>query len=109
MARAGGDKRGSSQDRARRKIWMLSPEAGFGGNGESVPCALGCESVLTYTTVEADRKIPGGSYRRENIQPACRPCNLARSDDGDLTIAEISARVQQTVERTGHLVPALAV
>jgi 5-methylcytosine-specific restriction endonuclease McrA len=107
MARAGGDKRGSSRDRAVRKRWLLSPDAGFGGNGESVECIFECGTVLTYETVEADRKIPGGSYRRENVQPACRPCNLARSDDGDLTIEEIAARVQKTVERTGRLAPAL--
>ena len=107
--RPGGDKRGSSKDRRARKLWMLSPGAGFGGNGTEVPCALGCGRVLTYATVEADRKDCGGSYRRCNVQPACRPCNLARSDDGDLTVAEIAARVKATVERTGRLVPALAV
>lgn len=115
--RAGGDKRGSSADRRRRRAWLLSPEAGilqdgefvaFGGDGESVPCWWKCGREVTDSTVEADRIIPGGSYRRGNIVPACRPCNLARSDDGDLTEQEIAARVAATVARTGRLTPALA-
>jgi hypothetical protein len=107
--RAGGDKRGSAADRRARKQWMLSPAAGFGGNGIEVPCALGCGSLVTFATVEADRVVPGGSYRRANVQPACRPCNLARSDDGDLTASEVAERVARTFARTGRLTPALAV
>jgi 5-methylcytosine-specific restriction endonuclease McrA len=105
MPRAGGDKRGSSADRAARKRWMLQTW----GDGTSCECSLGCGTILVYATVEADRKIPGGSYRRENIQPACRPCNLAKSDHADLTPDQIAHRVQETVQRIGHLVPALAV
>jgi hypothetical protein len=95
---------------------MVSVDAGtlvngewieFGGNGESVPCWWGCGRSVDQATVEADRIIPGGSYRRDNIVPACRPCNLARSDDGDLTPEEIAARVAATVARTGRLTPAL--
>lgn len=74
--RHGGDKRGNCRDRRARKIWML---ATF-GDGTQCPC-VHCERPLTYETVEADRIIPGGSYRRTNIQPACRVCNLERSDD----------------------------
>jgi hypothetical protein len=102
------DRRGSSADRARRKTWLCSPEAGFGGDGNKVPCYWECGRELTVSTVEADRMVPGGSYRRDNIVPACRPCNLARSDDADLTVQEIAARVAATVARTGRLVPALA-
>jgi hypothetical protein len=118
MARAGGDRRGSNADRRRRKEWLLSPEASaeingvltfFGGDGTSVPCWLGCGTVLTFATVEADRIVPGGSYRRGNIAPACRPCNLARSDDGELTPQEVAVRVYQTYTRTGRITPALAV
>jgi hypothetical protein len=89
-------------------MWMLSAASGFGGNGTEVPCVF-CQESLTYETVEADRKDCGGSYRRENVQPACRPCNLARSDDADLTVADVAARVLRTFERTGRLTPALAV
>lgn len=74
--RAGGEKRGNSTDRANRKVRMLWDF----GNGEYVAC-IHCKSVLTFDTVESDRIIPGGSYRRENIQPSCRACNAARSNN----------------------------
>lgn len=112
--RHGGDKRGNSTTRRARKNWLLGAIADkklgmapFGGNGQSVPCVF-CQCELTYATLEADRVIPGGSYRRENVQPACRPCNLARSDDM-VTPEEIALRVQRTFARTGRLTPALAI
>lgn len=76
--RPGGEKRGNSSDRRRRKHWMLARW----GDGHTAPCThCGCD--LVYETIEADRIVPGGSYRRENIQPACRQCNAARSDNAD--------------------------
>ena len=74
--RAGGEKRGNSKDRAARKRWML---AAF-GDGTKCPCAH-CQAVLDYATVEADRIVPGASYARSNVQPACRTCNLSRSNN----------------------------
>lgn len=78
--RPGGEKRGNSQDRAARRTWLLSTF----GDGEQCACVLmvseQCAVTLTDATVEADRIEAGGSYRRDNIQPACRACNLARSD-----------------------------
>lgn len=74
--RSGGDKRGSAADRRARKRWLL---ATF-GDGTRCRC-VHCGGWLSYETVEADRIVPGGSYRRDNIQPACRDCNLDRSDD----------------------------
>jgi 5-methylcytosine-specific restriction endonuclease McrA len=77
--RAGGEKRGNSTDRRRRRLWMLARW----GDGTTCPCTH-CGETLTERTVEADRIIPGslgGTYRRENIQPACRACNAARSDN----------------------------
>ena len=77
--RPGGEKRGNSTDRRRRKLWMLARW----GNGETCSC-VHCGAELTFETVEADRIIPGslgGTYRRENVQPACRDCNRDRSDD----------------------------
>ena len=75
--RPGGEHRGNARDRRARKLWLLSPVAGFGGNGERVPCAF-CGEALDYAAVEADRfPIPGragGGYERGNIRPACRAC-----------------------------------
>lgn len=76
MSRPGGEKRGSSYDRAARKFWMLDTF----GDGSECPCTH-CQTPLVYATVEADRIVPGASYRRDNIQPACRPCNLSRSNN----------------------------
>lgn len=76
--RKGGDARGNCFARRARKLWMLSPAAGFGGDGRRVPCRW-CGAALDYATVEADRwPVPGrdgGAYVRGNIVPACRRCN----------------------------------
>ena len=111
MARAGGDKRGSSGDRRRRRWWLVSPEAGFNGNGESVPCYWDCGRRVYAETwlgpvVEADRFVAGGSYRRTNIVPACRACNVARSNEDIIDPQAISRRVAATVARHGRLTPA---
>ena len=96
--RAGGDRRGSSADRRARKLWLL---ATFDG-------CVWCKVQLTYETVEADRIVPGGSYRRDNIQASCRPCNLARSDNDELLPWQVIARAQETtIRRGGIAVPAL--
>jgi hypothetical protein len=71
--RTGEDHRGSSKDRAARKVWML----GHFGDGTHVDCQH-CGAQLDKATVQADRIIPGGSYRRSNIQPACGGCNVRR-------------------------------
>lgn len=89
--RNGGDKRGSAAARRARKMWFLSPVSGFGGNGVTVPC-VHCAARLTFDLIEADRINPGGSYRRDNVQPSCRPCNISRSDKA---------------EWSGELVPAM--
>lgn len=73
--RPGGEKRGNCRDRRRRKQWMLTTW----GDGATAPC-VHCSAPLTFETVEADRIVPGGSYRRDNVQPSCRTCNLRRSD-----------------------------
>lgn len=76
--RAGGDRRGSAKDRRRRKQWMLETW----GDGRSCPCTH-CGAPLSFETVEADRIEPGGSYRRTNVQPSCRGCNLERGQHAD--------------------------
>lgn len=74
--RAGGEKRGNSRDRAARRAWMLRTW----GDGVKCPC-VHCGAMLDDSTVEADRIVCGGSYRRDNVQPACRSCNSARSNN----------------------------
>jgi hypothetical protein len=69
--------RGSTRDRRARKVWLLSAAAGFGGDGETVPCYR-CTTPCTIETLTADRRLAGvlgGTYRRENLRPACLRCN----------------------------------
>ena len=74
--RPGGEKRGNSYARRMRKAWLL---AHF-GTGDTCQC-VHCRITLVFATIEADRIIPGKSYRRNNIQPSCRTCNASRSND----------------------------
>src|SRR5690349_2050262 len=76
------DRRGSARDRKARKIFLLSPAAGFGGDGAKVPCFY-CGEMLDYFTVQADRIIADGPYRRTNIRPADVTCNNARRAAGN--------------------------
>jgi hypothetical protein len=75
------DGRGNSYDRARRKRWLLSPEAGHGGDGQHVDCRW-CGRQLTADTLEIDRwpvcGHAGGRYVQKNIVPACGECNRTR-------------------------------
>lgn len=82
--RLNGDKRGNAQQRRARRFWMLSPEAGFGGNGEKVPC-VHCGAMLAYDEIDVDRIVPGGSYRRDNVQPSCAFDNRSRGNKADWT------------------------
>ncbi len=94
-----GNARGSSEDRRRRREWLvetyradadvypgyefvelesgLRVEAAFGSGIPACRCYR-CGVLLTVDTVTVDRIIPGckgGTYRRNNIRPACGPCN----------------------------------
>lgn len=65
--------RGSSADRLARRQFLL----GKFGDGTTAPCYR-CNVALTMDTITVDRVIPGrdgGTYRRDNIRPACGPCN----------------------------------
>lgn len=95
--RHGGERRGNAADRRRRKIRFLREY----GDGEICPCVY-CGIVLNYETVEADRIIPGGSYRWDNVQPSCRACNLDRSNDESWTVEAAIAvgRIEVTAEIT---------
>jgi 5-methylcytosine-specific restriction endonuclease McrA len=71
----GAEGRGNSTDRRRRKAWLLHSF----GDGLTCPCAH-CGAPLTALTCEVARIVPGhlgGTYRRANIRPSCRACNVA--------------------------------
>jgi hypothetical protein len=79
------DLRGSSDARRSRKRFLLSPDAGFGGNTKTVKCNW-CPEQLTYETLTVDRYPTcghfGGGYARKNIVPACQKCNSGRCRNG---------------------------
>lgn len=75
--RAGGERRGSNRNRAARRVWMLRTfDTDLGPT--QARCALklsaACVGIVDARTVTADRISPGGTYRHDNVQPACRPC-----------------------------------
>lgn len=93
-----GNARGGSDDRRRRREWLVAAyranrdvvtidlfhgplviEVDLGTEGASPACrCYRCGALLTADTVTVDRIKPGcqgGTYRRENIRPACGTCN----------------------------------
>lgn len=84
--------RGSTEDRRRRREWLVETfradvDATIAPNGQVWATSLGmgqpacrcyrCGKLLTVDTVSPDRIVPGcegGTYRRDNIRPACVPC-----------------------------------
>lgn len=91
-----GNARGGSADRARRRAWLVETfRANFdviyigrepygvlrNAEGSLPACrCYRCGALLTVDTVTVDRIIPGahgGTYRRNNIRPACGYCNSA--------------------------------
>lgn len=77
--RCNSAERGSAANRRARKRWLLSPEAQWGGDGETVPC-WECGVLCGPDDVDlvADRVIPGergGTYARDNIAPHCSLCS----------------------------------
>lgn len=88
--RCNSAERGSSYDRARRKAWLLSPEAGWGGDGQTVPC-WECGVLCGPDDVDliADRIIPGeygGTYARPNLAPHCGLCSCRQGQRRTTTI-----------------------
>lgn len=90
------NRRGSSDDRRRRREWLVEtyranrdvwpgddgrPLTKTGirfGDGVAACRCYRCGLLLTASTVTVDRIIPGcrgGTYRRNNIRPACGDCN----------------------------------
>lgn len=102
-----GNASGSSEDRRRRKQWLIETyranvDASVGRDmdgvvydvqeynprldsctgytsGPNPACrCYRCGGLLVFETVTVDRVIPGcqgGTYRRNNIRPACGKCN----------------------------------
>lgn len=67
------NQRGNSSDRRARKKWVLETF----GDGKTAPCFL-CKWPMHPEQMEIDRIIPdflGGTYKRDNIRPACPTCN----------------------------------
>ncbi len=93
--------RGGSDDRLRRRLWLIETYRAdvdvlyvygrfptdpavvvpvqIGTEGAQPACrCYRCGCLLTVETVTVDRIIPGcrgGTYRRDNIRPACGSCN----------------------------------
>lgn len=86
MSQRKRDQRGNSDDRARRKRWMVNPDSGFGGDGKSVPCYW-CNKTLRLgsSDLTADRwpicGHLGGTYKRDNLVPSCKRDNSSRCND----------------------------
>lgn len=89
--RAGGERRGSSKDRAARRRNLMR----HWGNGTTCECAIcGMElfdhpremfsgGIGPIDHIENDKIVPhedGPGYRMTNLYPSCRKCNLARGD-----------------------------
>lgn len=76
--RAGGEKRGNSYDRARRRAWLLATfDTDLGP--EVARCHLKladdrCHGYVDAYTLTVDRIVSGGTYCRSNIRPSCTPC-----------------------------------
>ena len=72
--------RGSASARAARRAYLLRTYAAdVLLDGEPACRCWRCGALLTEATMTVDRihaGADGGSYRRENIRPACAPCNI---------------------------------
>jgi hypothetical protein len=69
--------RGSAADRLARKLWLMDA---YASDVQSHVRCYRCGEPLDIDTVTVDRIIPGclgGTYRRNNIRPACGTCNYS--------------------------------
>jgi hypothetical protein len=71
------DRRGNNKARAARRAWILSTFDEYLGDGRA-RCRLylsgRCVGIVDTDTLSVDRLEYGGTYSRDNIQPACKPC-----------------------------------
>jgi hypothetical protein len=85
------NERGSSYERRRRKLWLISPEAGWGGDGIDVP-RWDCGVLVELEDLIADRIIrgeDGGRYTRDNIAPHCPLCSCRQGQRRTMEIRTI--------------------
>lgn len=90
--RCNTNERGNAAQRRARKRWLISSAAGWGGDGETVPCHE-CLVVLWIEDLYCDRILPaelGGRYTRDNIAPHCMLCSCRQ---GQRRTVEILRRV----------------
>lgn len=77
MTRAGGERRGNSYDRKRRREWLLrtfDPDLGEGVARCHLKISDRCHTIVDDKTMSVDRIDPAGTYARTNVRPACVPC-----------------------------------
>lgn len=83
-----GNATGSSEDRRRRRAYLVDTFGWRLPDGTGLVCCYLCEVVLLEhedpdapgQAVTVDRIVPGcqgGRYVRGNIRPACGPCNTS--------------------------------
>lgn len=93
--RSNGNESGSSKDRRARRAWLVTPEAGFGGDGLKVLCQV-CFGL--YVTVEdmvvgrITAGVEGGTYRRDNVRPECSGCSC-REGQRRATAAKLAKKL----------------
>lgn len=95
--------RGSSRDRLQRKLYLMEAYAcDVPGHVRCYRC--GC--LLDFDAVTIDRITPGalgGTYRRNNIRPACSPCQTVT---GNQLKAQLQSRpARQWGNPAGGVVP----
>lgn len=102
--RPGGEKRGSSYTRRRRRTRLLrefDPDLG----PDKARCHLfglseRCLGVVDIHTLTVDRIEPGGSYCADNTRPACAPCQHVQ---GALITRERRLQWKQLMEEAAAL------
>lgn len=86
------DRRGSSYDRRRRKLFLLRTF----GDGTQARC-WECGAPVTFTTIHVDRIMGGGTYARHNIRPHCKPCSDAQGNEVKRTMTLFKNDTEQDV------------
>lgn len=90
-----GNARGSAEDRRRRLAWLFRQ---FGNEG-IVTCTF-CAVPMLPEDCTVDRIVPGcrgGRYTRDNIRPACTPCQLEQG-------GELGGRNRRSLTPTATLI-----